>query len=1415
MLAPPVKIKNISYYLGIAKEDYYINGGEPPGYWFGGGAGFFGLSGKVLKEILKVFFGGFRPPADPDGGFGATPLVQNAGDKKRVNGWDLCFSLPKSASLMWAYASPEFARRIEAIEKAAIEETLTYIEREFGWSRMGKGGTEYVRAKLLFANFPHSTNRNMEPGYHTHSLLINIAACPDGKTRAVYATPILENQHLIGAVFRNAFARRCRKELGVELENDRGQFFRIKHIPKKAEIDNSTRRQEVLAEQERVGVKGGSSERIAVRKTAKWKDIIPPRNELRKGWQEQGVSRYGLTQEKIDGFAGKDKAPKFSRKVRDRALKEALDRTFQAHQSMFKEHDFHRWLFALLSTEAYEIHELIRFADDFLHLHPDLVHLTTRFGQRFYSTFEILEEEKKLLDTASRLRHRNTFPKVTKEIQECIIAQEQLRLARLGIILDEQQLRAIRKITSNHRNLEFLNGVAGAGKTSVLEVIAKIFREAGYNVIGMAPTNQASNQLLIENDKTETYTIAKGLGDWRFPLRWKLLHHVDMILRSAQVYYKKRPWYARKKRRGMFARIGRPATYKLQKPRPLKIEKNTVIITDELSMLGTRQYLDLLSYAELNEAKLVGTGDNNQIQSIDRGGPQNSLLKRYEAHELTKARRQRHAWGRKMVEEFKAGHVVEALKTLRDNGEVYGAETVPLLIEKAVSQWERWGIASPEDTVVLCFENYQVHQVNQLCQARRLEMGHLSGKPFRVKYSTSNKEKFSENVFVGDRIVFQSTNQKKGYDKNGSGILRARNGRFATVEVLGKEGADGKPLLAEIEFRSGHPSQFSLGYAGTNFKAQAVSIEHVICILNGVMLDRENAYVALSRFRDNLVMLALDQDLESFWKDIEDSPITKAISRSNLKGLACDLIPKPTPDEKPENSDMEGWGRYFQRMMLEADDRRRQRGESDFVYADIDYSLLHSQLGIEEEIQAANQEAEIGDIGGECYLNDSNYQAPDFEEMFAELEEIENDLETIQEFSQQEYEIAPNILAGDYCQQQSETFGQGVYAEEWERYVQERRIEQQKHKQLAKEIAEDELAAIIRDKLKQASPVSPVRSSQRKRTLVELAEELRKDTSGKNLSKSKKLEKFRETLEAIHKSKTQEIQRKARREYPSYLEREKQTGVRRKEELEYRMAQYKSVLRSVEHEFLHGSKGAELSNTQVIMETLKLPKNRVVSCPSPITGVELYRTSYCDLMEQMKHSLLLEEFNEDTESNITEFFIPMLEAVVCQILDETLPGFLTPPGERRETLRLPTYSQIHHTLTSVVQLQALSLAQEENVLRREKDAEGTIERKYHVPDALREASKVRKDDWTLENNAVNNQYGYPLIYNSPISKEQFPELYSNSLLRRIVSKERRNTRTTTKKIREERIQKGLMIEITIWYRITTRWEEHTKYMKGK
>ena len=169
-----IKAGSEDYYLDLAAEDYYFNGGEPPGKWIGSGCKFFDLAKIVQRDEFKRIFNGFHPKPAPDDSDIPQALVQNAGKENRRAGWDLCFSAPKSVSIIWSQSSEEMQRRIQDLHHQAITDTFTFLEEKLAYSRTGHAGSGAVKAKLVAAVFEHGTSRARDPQLHSHVVVMNV-----------------------------------------------------------------------------------------------------------------------------------------------------------------------------------------------------------------------------------------------------------------------------------------------------------------------------------------------------------------------------------------------------------------------------------------------------------------------------------------------------------------------------------------------------------------------------------------------------------------------------------------------------------------------------------------------------------------------------------------------------------------------------------------------------------------------------------------------------------------------------------------------------------------------------------------------------------------------------------------------------------------------------------------------------------------------------------------------------------------------------------------------------------------------------------------------------------------------------------------------------------------------------------------
>ena len=212
------------YYSELAREDYYLEGGEPPGEWFGKAATFFGLTGKVEKQALQELFRGYA------NGF---PLSQNAGNnepdslgRKPVRAYDLTYNAPKSVSLARFIAPRTLGAAIEKAHDDSVRDAISKIEATGAFARLGYSGRGgLIHCDIIAAIFRHSTNRNLEAHLHSHCLVGNGALSADGNTRSLHGPALFQKKMENGAYYQRQFAKRLER-LGLSIEWH-GQTFEI------------------------------------------------------------------------------------------------------------------------------------------------------------------------------------------------------------------------------------------------------------------------------------------------------------------------------------------------------------------------------------------------------------------------------------------------------------------------------------------------------------------------------------------------------------------------------------------------------------------------------------------------------------------------------------------------------------------------------------------------------------------------------------------------------------------------------------------------------------------------------------------------------------------------------------------------------------------------------------------------------------------------------------------------------------------------------------------------------------------------------------------------------------------------------------------------------------------------------------
>ncbi|MCC6856800.1 MAG: relaxase domain-containing protein, partial [Microbacteriaceae bacterium] len=166
---------------------YYAENGSPPGRWLGSavaalGRGGIAVGAQVTEAQLQLLVGMGRDPVtgDPLGSAyrnyptvaervqkraaaldGDLSLMERAeavaaieteetakGSRKAVAGFDFTFSIPKSASVLWAVSDAGTQSLIADAHHAAVAEMVAFMEREIAATRVGATGRNGAVAQV-------------------------------------------------------------------------------------------------------------------------------------------------------------------------------------------------------------------------------------------------------------------------------------------------------------------------------------------------------------------------------------------------------------------------------------------------------------------------------------------------------------------------------------------------------------------------------------------------------------------------------------------------------------------------------------------------------------------------------------------------------------------------------------------------------------------------------------------------------------------------------------------------------------------------------------------------------------------------------------------------------------------------------------------------------------------------------------------------------------------------------------------------------------------------------------------------------------------------------------------------------------------------------------------------------------------
>ncbi|MBW3613925.1 MAG: relaxase domain-containing protein [Actinobacteria bacterium] len=783
---------------------------------------------------------------------------------KAVPAYDLAVRAPKSVSLLHAMAElldPDtvaelglhsgrhVATQILAAHHAALDDTITFLERHAGWVR-GPGGRLQATG-VTVAAFDHRSSRTGDPLLHSHLVIINAATGLDGRRAALDATALYAWARTAGHVYQARLRSELVARLGVEFEVPHNGTADLVGVPRPvidAFSERSRQRAELMARLGTSGAKAAQAATLATRPAKNSADhgrspaeIAAQATALGFGPEQLAQvlgrrhRRVELSAQRVaqvaEDLAGPDGLCGRSTRV---DLRDAICGFAAALPEGARAQDLELWATRLLNDTTRFVPvaggrgrrgEVIRRMDG--------VTVTAAGVERTVTTHELLAHEARLV----ALHDDGLRP------DGCGIglgladpqALADALAARPG--LRGEQVQMVRRITTSGVGIEVVVGGPGTGKTYALGVAAEAWRRSGLRLVGAS----------LQGGAAEVLAVEAGLDDQ---------HTLTGLLRRCDNHGA-----------GFLG--------------------DSVVILDEAGMADTRQLSRLALYASAAGAKLVLVGDPDQIPEVGAGGAFRHLVERLgpKVVALVENHRQVHHGDRDRLRLIASGRAAEAIDSAKADGRWRGGDTADEVRERLLLDWHTDTGTIAQDKLLVATTVAEVERLNDAARALLVADGRLGPEALTVELAAPDRAVDTRHIAVGDRVRATRNLWESGIFTGRVGTVMAVDAECfeVTVELDRMRDSEGQWRPRQVvtvgrEFLceravptwwSGPQIQapgLTHAYASTAHAVQGRTSARAYVLVAEAGLYRQAAYVAASRARLETFLYGLtvpdDHDLE-------------------------------------------------------------------------------------------------------------------------------------------------------------------------------------------------------------------------------------------------------------------------------------------------------------------------------------------------------------------------------------------------------------------------------------------------------------------------------------------------------------------------------------------------------------------------
>ena len=754
---------------------------------------------------------------------------------RRVPGFDLTFSVPKSVSVVYALGDPLVQTAVVEACEAAVGEALSWLEREACFVRRGTNnrkmaadpagfGTRRMIAEgFVAAQFSHRTSRLGDPHLHWHVLVANTARGIDGRWTSLDGTALYRAQRTVGVLFQTAMRRELSQRLGVEWGPMHADSAEIAGVPTRVLREFSRRTEQIAEWMDHRGVEGPVAKTEALLVTRASKHELDDFTTLEAAWRER-ANGLGWGPEQLDALlacaphVGTDEGI-------DRWVIREANWSGGRSTTVARAVSFEEWVDWLLTTRVteksgtfnrFELTQavaadlpagtsltvveatvnralacpaVVQVGDHWVQRRP--VHAPDRTiaddRELLYTSRSLLAVEERLLAQLAGGAQTGTG----------VLDPGTTQLAIDTSTLGPDQAHAIRVVTSAGDRVAVMVGRAGTGKTHTLGTLRCVYEDAGWDVIGLAPSARAARELQ-DGAGIDSTTIARHLVEQR------------------------------------------------------TITATTVVVVDEAAMAGTRDVAAVIDQATIVGAKVVLVGDHHQLPEVSAGGAFRAALDTLgdRVVELTINRRQKHEWEQAALDQLRNGDVPTAFAAYLEHGRVVIADEPDDLHAIVLGDWNT--TRTTGTTLLLAGTRAEARVLNRYARDILAANGELD-----IDHQI---EIAGRHYAVGDHVVL-CRNDPRQHLASGE-TFAVDNGMRGTITDVSSDCmsitiTSGEQVVIDRDYLD--RGWVDHAYAITIHKAQGVTCDHVL-VVGPAGLYREGAYVALSRARDTAHLYVTTED---------------------------------------------------------------------------------------------------------------------------------------------------------------------------------------------------------------------------------------------------------------------------------------------------------------------------------------------------------------------------------------------------------------------------------------------------------------------------------------------------------------------------------------------------------------------------